>query len=426
MEKRSQTIIEKIFQTRASTDTGDNRDVKAGDITWISLDVVSARDFGGPNVVKNYREVYGDEPVFDTSKVFFTFDLTVPPKTIQYANNQQICRKFARQQGIKVFDVDGGIGTHLFIENGHALPGSIVVGTDSHMNILGAVNCFGQGMGDVDITFGFRYGRTWFEVPETVKVVIKGTPTRHFTARDLTLKIIQVVRTDKLLGKAVEFYGEAVEALGLAGRITLLSMITEMGGIVGFIPFNPGTAKEIMALNNLSSVPPEVKADGGAGYADVVEIDISDIGPMVALPPYPHHVEKISEIGRVDVDFGFIGSCTNGRLEDIETAWKILKGRRIADGVRLAVVPATRSVYMRAMEKGYLKDLLAAGAIISNPGCGGCAQGHIGMTGKGEVMVSTGNRNFPGKQGDGDNYLVSPEVVAYSVLNGYISSGEEG
>lgn len=426
MKTRNQTIIEKIFQTRTDTNTGDNRDVKPGDITWISLDVVSARDFGGPNVVKNYREVYGDEPVFDTSKVFFTFDLTVPPKTIQYANNQQVCREFARQQGIKVFDVDQGIGTHIFIENGHALPGSIVVGTDSHMNILGAVNCFGQGMGDVDITFGFRYGRTWFEVPGTVKVVIQGSPTRHFTAKDLTLKIIQIVKTDKLLGKAVEFYGEAVEALDLAGRITLLSMITEMGGIVGFIPFNSDTPGEIMALNNLSAIPPEVKADGGAEYADVIEIDISDIEPMVALPPYPHHVEKISEIGRVKVDFGFIGSCTNARLEDIEIAWRILKGKRIADGVRLAVVPATRGVYVRAMEKGYLKDLLAAGAIISNPGCGGCAQGHIGMTGKGEVMVSSGNRNFPGKQGDGDNYLVSPEVVAYSVLNGYISSGEEG
>lgn len=428
MKTRNQTIIEKIFQAQTSTNsnTSDNQDVKPGDIIWISLDVVSARDFGGPNVVKNYRKVYGDEPVFDTSKVFFTFDLTVPPKTIQYANNQQICREFAQQQGINVFDVDQGIGTHVFIENGHALPGSIVVGTDSHMNILGAVNCFGQGMGDVDITFGFRCGKTWFEVPETVKVLIQGSPTRHFTAKDLTLKIIQIVKTDKLLGKAVEFYGEAVEALDLAGRITLLSMITEMGGIVGFIPFNSNTPKEIMALNTLSAIPPEVKADGGAEYADKIEIDISDIGPMVALPPYPHHVKKISEIGRVNVDFGFIGSCTNARLEDIETAWKILKGKRIADGVRLAVVPATRSVYVRAMEKGYLKDLLDAGAIISNPGCGGCAQGHIGMTGKGEVMVSTGNRNFPGKQGDGDNYLVSPEVVAYSVLNGYISSGEEG
>ena len=414
---RLHPIIEKIFQTHS------REEIKPGHIVWIELDVVSARDFGGPNVVKNYRKAYGSEKVFNPARVFFTFDLTVPPKTIQYANNQQICREFAREQEIKVYDVDQGIGTHVFVEHGYALPGTIVVGTDSHMNILGALNCFGQGMGDVDITFAFKNGRTWFEVPETVKVIIKGNPGRTFTAKDLTLKILQVVKTDKLLGKAVEFYGEAVEALDLAGRITLLSMITEMGGIVGFIPFNANTAKEIALLNKKSAVPAESKADEGAEYAEVIEIDITDIEAMAAVPPYPHNVKKISEIGKVKVDFGFIGSCTNGRFEDIEAAWQILKGKHIADGVRLAVVPATVSVYARAMEMGLFKDLLDAGAIIANPGCGGCAQGHIGMTGKGEVMVSTGNRNFPGKQGDGDNYLVSPQVAAYSVLKGYLSSG---
>lgn len=413
------TVIEKIFQSHSK------EEIKPGNIVWITLDVVSARDFGGPNVVKNYRKYYEDEKVFDPKKVFFTFDLTVPPKTIQYANNQQICRVFAREQGIKVYDVDQGIGTHTFIEEGYALPGSIVVGTDSHMNILGAVNCFGQGMGDVDITFGYRYGRTWFEVPETVKVEVTGDPKENFSAKDLTLKVMETLKTDKLLGKAVEFYGPHIEALDLAGRITLLSMITEMGGIVGFIPFNEKTAGEIRTLNGLDTIPDEVRADEGAEYSEVVKIDISDIGAMVSVPPYPHNVKKISDLEKVKVDFGFIGSCTNGRLEDIETAWKILKGKRIADGVRLAVVPATKEIYTEAMKRGMLTDLLDAGAMISNPGCGGCAQGHIGMTGKGEVMVSTGNRNFPGKQGDGDNYLVSPEIVAYSVLNGYLSTGEE-
>ncbi len=413
------TVIEKIFQSHSK------EEIKPGNIVWITLDVVSARDFGGPNVVKNYRKYYKDEKVFDAENVFFTFDLTVPPKTIQYANNQQICRVFAREQGIKVFDVDQGIGTHTFIEEGYALPGGIVVGTDSHMNILGAVNCFGQGMGDVDIAFGYRYGRTWFEVPETVKVVVTGDPKENFSAKDLTLKVLEFLKTDKLLGKAVEFYGPHIEALDLSGRITLLSMITEMGGIVGFIPFNEKTADEIREINGLETVPDEVRADEGAEYSDVFEIDISDIGAMVSVPPYPHNVKKISDLGKVKVDFGFLGSCTNGRLEDIETAWKILKGKRIAEGVRLAVVPATKEIYTEAMKRGMLSDLLEAGAMISNPGCGGCAQGHIGMTGKGEVMVSTGNRNFPGKQGDGDNYLVSPEIVAYSVLNGYLSTEEE-
>ncbi len=413
------TVIEKIFRNHSE------EEIAPGKIVWIDLDVVSARDFAGPNVVKNFEKHYKDEPVFDKSKIFFTFDLTVPPKTIQYANNQQICREFAKKQGIKVYDVDSGIGTHRMMEEGIALPGTIVVGTDSHMNILGAVNCFGQGMGDVDIAFGYKHGRTWFEVPETVKVNIKGGEGRKFSAKDLTLAVLKELKTDTILGKAVEFYGEAIEALDLPGRTTLLSMITEMGGIVGFIPFNSRTEEEIKKLNGLSEMPEEIKADEGASYCNVVDVDISNIGGMVALPPYPHNVENISELkDKVAVNFGFIGSCTNGRLEDIEAAWKILNGKKIAPGVRLAIVPATKEVYKEAMAKGYLQDLLDAGAIISNPGCGGCAQGHIGMTGKNEVMVSTGNRNFPGKQGDGNNYLVSPEVVAYSVLNGYLSDRE--
>lgn len=414
-----QAVIEKIFQAHST------EEIKPGNIVWITLDIVSARDFGGPNVVKNFREFYKDEKVFNPSSVFFTFDLTVPPKTIQYANNQQICRVFAREQEITVFDVDQGIGTHIFIEKGYAKPGSIVVGTDSHMNILGAVNCFAQGMGDVDIAFAFRNGKTWFEVPETVKVVITGNPKKKFSAKDLTLKILGILKTDKLLGKAVEFYGPHIEALNLSGRITLLSMITEMGGIVGFIPFNEKTKDEIMKLNKLDFIPDEVEADEGANYSETIEIDISDITSMVSEPPYPYKVKNVSDIGKINVNFGFIGSCTNGRLEDLEMAWKILKGKHIADGVRLAVVPATREIYLEALRRGILKDLLEAGAVISNPGCGGCAQGHIGMTGKGEIMISTGNRNFPGKQGDGNNYLASPEVVAYSVLNGYISSKEE-
>ena len=413
------TVIEKIFQNHSQ------EEIEPGKIVWINLDVVTARDFAGPNVVKNYQKYYEAQKVFDPSRIFFTFDLTVPPKTIQYANNQQICREFAQEQNVKVFDVDQGIGTHTLMENGHVTPGSIVVGTDSHMNILGAFNCFGQGMGDVDITFGYRYGRTWFEVPHTTKVVLKGSPKYDYTAKDLTLKILGVLQTNRILGNAVEFYGEPIEKLDMAGRITLLSMITEMGGIVGFIAFNENTMNEIKSLANVSDMPEEIKADPDANYAEVIEIDVSDMEPMLSVPPYPHNVKKISELDQVKVNFGFIGSCTNGRLEDIEVAWNILKGKKIADGVRLAIVPATRQVYKEAMERGMLSDLFAAGAIISNPGCGGCAQGHIGMTGKNEVMVSTGNRNFPGKQGDGLNYLTSPEIVAYSVLNGYISAEEK-
>lgn len=412
------TVIEKIF-TRHTQE-----EVAPGKIVWIDLDVISARDFAGPNVVKNYRSHYKDMPVVDRDRVFFTFDLTVPPKTIQYANNQQICREFAHEQGIRVFDVDRGIGTHTMMEEGIALPGTIVVGTDSHMNILGAVNCFGQGMGDVDIAFGFRNGRTWFEVPRTKLIRVMREPRVPINGKDLALWILGELKTDRVLGCAVEFVGEAVERLDLPGRITLLSMITEMGGIVGFIPFNNQTMEQVLAMNGMGKCPAEVRADPDATYDEEIVVDVSGIETMVAAPPVPHNVCKVSELGDVKVDFGFIGSCTNGRLEDIEAAWKILKGRKIAPGTRLAIVPSTQRVYKAAMDRGMLNDLFDAGAIISNPGCGGCAQGHIGMTGRNEVMLSTGNRNFPGKQGDGFNYLTSPEVVAWSVLSGRLTAKE--
>jgi len=412
------TTIEKIFANHSS------KEISPGKIVWIDLDLVTARDFGGPNVVKNFRNYYLNQNVFDSRKVFFTFDLTVPPKTIQYANNQMICRKFAKEHGIKVFDIDKGIGTHTLVEHGLAQPGSIIVGTDSHMNILGAVNSFGQGMGDVDIAFGFRYGRTWFEVPETVKVNIKGNPTFQYNAKDLVIKVLSILRTDKVLGKAVEFYGDPIEKLDLPGRITFLSMITEMGGIVGFIPFNENTEDEIKKMSGLNEIASEIKADQNAVYSEIIDVDISDIESMVSAPPYPHNGMRVADLDRIDVDFGFVGSCTNGRFEDLLKVWTILKGKKIKEGVQLSIVPATVEVYKKAFERDILRDLLDSGAIISNPGCGGCAQGHIGMTGKGEVMVSTGNRNFPGKQGDGFNYLTSPEVVAYSVLNGFISDKE--
>jgi len=412
------TIIEKILSKHSK------EEIKPGKIAWIDLDVVTARDFGGPNVVKNFRKFYGDSPVFDPDKVKFTFDLTVPPKTIQYANNQRLCREFAKEKGIEVFDIDRGVGTHNLIESGIAQPGKIVVGTDSHMNILGAVNCFGQGMGDVDITFGFKNGKTWFEVPETVKVIVKGTPAISYSAKDLVLEILGVLGTDKVLGKSVEFYGSTVEALDLEGRITFLSMITEMGGIIGFIPFTEQTIDELKVLTGNDNIQSEVKADEDAKYHSTITIDISNMESTVAKPPFPHNAIKISDLGKIRIDFGFVGSCTNGRLEDMVKVWEILRGKKIASHVKLSIVPSTMKVYREALEKGIFKDLIDAGAIISNPGCGGCAQGHIGMTGKGDVMVSTGNRNYPGKQGDGDTYLASPEVVAYSVLNGFISDRE--
>jgi len=412
------TIIEKIIQDHTK------EDVKPGNIVWMDLDIRSARDFGGPNVVRNYEKEYGDAPVADKKKTFFTFDLCVPPSSLKYADNQQICREFARKQDIKVFDVDRGIGSHVLIEKGLARASTTVVGTDSHLNILGAVGSFGQGMGDVDITFAFKTGKTWFEVPQTVKVLIKGIFSSPTTAKDLTLFILKKLGTKKAALKALEFYGEAMRDLDLTGRITLCSMVTEMAGIIGFIPeFGDSLKTEIENLSGAKFSPH--KADEDCSYSDTVEIDVSGLSPQVAVPFSPDNVEDVSELKGVKIDSGFIGSCTNGRTEDLALASQILKGKKIKEGVTLKVVPATKRVYKEILERGILEDLFRSGAIISSPGCSGCAEGHIGLTGEGEVQVSTGNRNFAGKQGKGKTYLASPAVVAASCLTGHITNPKD-
>ncbi len=410
------TVIEKIISAHSP------QDAKAGDIVWMEIDVRSARDFAGANVVKNYEREYDGEPVADAKKTFFTFDLVAPAKTIKYAVNQQICRNFAAKHGIKVYDVDMGIGSHVLMEEGLARPGATVVGTDSHMNIVSAVGAFGQGMGDVDVAFIFKTGKTWFEVPHTIKVKIKGKLPLHTSAKDLTLKIIKELGTTTALGKAIEFYGEAVESLPLHGRITLLSMVTEMSGIAGFIPFGEEAREEVRAWAGDFE---EIKADPDAEYEKEVEIDISELEPLLAAPSHPKNVHPVKEYQGQKIDSGFIGSCTNGREEDIIAAWKILKGKKVAPGVRLIIVPATKRVYGNLLKKGILQDLFDAGAIILNASCGGCAEGHAGLTGEGEVQISTGNRNFAGKQGKGLTFLASPQTVAASVLTGKITSPEE-
>ena len=412
------TIIEKIFQAHTRDDAAP------GKIAWLGLDVRSARDFGGPNVVKNYRREYGNLPLAATSRTFFTFDLCAPACTLRYADNQQVCREFAREFGVEVFDVDRGIGSHVLLEEGLVKAGSTVVGTDSHLNILGAAGSFGQGMGDVDITFAFRTGKTWFEVPETVKVVLKGDLPERVSAKDLTLFLARELGTSKIALKAAEFYGPAVAGLSFAGRLTLCSMITEMAGIIGFLPeCSAGAAREIAAFTG--SPPSHPAADADAAYAATIELDVTGLTHLVAAPPSPNNAAPAKDLQGEKIDSGFIGSCTNGRVEDFASAARVLKGRRVERGVMLKVVPSTRRVYEELLEKGLLRDLFEAGAIIINPGCGGCAEGHTGLTGKGEVQVSTGNRNFPGKQGQGRTYLASPAVVAASCVLGHIASPED-
>lgn len=407
------TTIERILQNHS-------RDkVEPGKIVWIDLDVRSARDFAGANVVKNFEKHFPGEKVDDPLKTFFTFDCNVPANTIAYAENQQVCRLFARKQGIKVFDVDAGIGSHVMIYEGIALPGSTVVGTDSHLNIMGAIGCFGQGMGDSDIAFAFKTGRTWFEVPETIKITLKGSLQYPATAKDLILYIVGVMGAAGALGKCVELYGEVVEKLSLAERITVASMGTEMGAISILIPPSQEIINFAKQKGKTDFEP--VFADPDARYVAEYEFDVSDLKPVAAVPPHPDDVHPVDELQEVKVDSVFIGSCTNGSIEDMRAAAEIFRGNRVAPGVMVRVVPATRKVYGQMIKENLLQTFYDAGAIVSNPGCGGCAQGQIGMTGKHEVQVSTSNRNFKGKQGSGMTYLASPVTAAASAVTGKIA-----
>ncbi|MFX0015331.1 MAG: aconitase/3-isopropylmalate dehydratase large subunit family protein [Promethearchaeota archaeon] len=416
---QGKTIIEKIIANHTTEDVAPNN------IVWMEIDVRSARDFGGANVVKNLQKYYPNESqIADPKKTFFTFDCVVPAKTIGYAENQHIARVFARKHLPKenLYDVDAGIGSHVMIEQGLAVPGSTVVGTDSHLNILGAIGSFGQGMGDQDIAFAFKTGKTWFEVPETIAITIQGRPAQNTSAKDITLGVLQQIGSKRALGKSIEFYGETVESLDLSGRITLASMVTEMGGIIGMIPPNDQVVQYCKKRSGREF--PVYKSDSDVDYFERLDFDFTGLEPLIALPPSPANVKSVSEVAGRSVDSVVVASCTNGRYEDIAIVAKILKNKKVHSDVMMKIVPATREVYGQLLHDGLINILYEAGAIISNPGCGGCAAGQIGMTGEGEVQVSTGNRNFAGKQGSGETYLASPATAATSALWGEITVPE--
>jgi 3-isopropylmalate/(R)-2-methylmalate dehydratase large subunit len=408
------TIVEKILSRHAG------RPVLPGDIVDIAVDARVARDFGGANVVKNIRE-HG-LPVEDVGKTFFTFDCNPGGSDQKYAANQHACRLFARERGVNLYDVDAGIGTHIAIEEGLVGPGGTLVSTDSHANILGAVGAFGQGMGDRDIAAAWAYGKVWFKVPESVKIVLKGTPPAGTGAKDIALRLLREFGAAGLLGRSAELYGPAVDALDLSGRITVASMATEMGAIILLFPPNRSVLDHFDRLGR----PYEAAfADADAVYARVVEVDVSGLVPLISRPGHPEDVVAVSEVAGTKIDSAFVGSCTNGRFEDLAAAAAVLRGRRIAPGVVLKIVPATRRVWRRALDEGLIGLFLGAGALVGNPGCAGCAEGQIGQNGPGEVTVSTGNRNFAGKQGQGSVYLASPATAAASAVAGVIASAAE-
>ena len=410
------TLIEKILANHANQTS-----VKPGDIVDIGIDVRLARDFGGANVVKNLQDngLRLDNP----KKTFFTFDCNPTGSDQKYAANQQLCRQYAREERVVVYDINSGIGTHLAIDKGMATSGSTVVSTDSHANILGAIGAFGQGMGDRDIAAAWARGSVWFKVPESAKIELTGKRPSQISAKDIALNLLQQFGANSLLGLSVEIVGNVADQLSLDERVTISSMATEMGAIAIF--FSPSDEVIEYTKARSSKLVSPVYADEDAEYKLTKTIDVTDFFEAIALPGKPHDVVPVKEVLGIKIDSVFIGSCTNGRMEDMRVVAKILNGKKVAPGVVLKIVPATDEIWNACMEEGLIKIFKESGALVGNAGCAGCASGQIGQNGPGEKTVSTGNRNFAGKQGKGEVYLVSPAVAAASAVAGHITTAAE-
>ncbi|MDP3002714.1 MAG: aconitase/3-isopropylmalate dehydratase large subunit family protein [Bacteroidales bacterium] len=407
------TLLEKILAAHSKYDV-----VQPGEIVDIEIDSRVARDFGGANVVKNIRD-FG-LTIHDPDKTLFTFDCNPTGSDQKYAVNQHICRLFAREQGIKVYDIDAGIGTHILIEEGYVFPGATAVSTDSHANILGAVGAFGQGMGDMDIAAAWHKGKVWFKIPPSVRINFEGKIPDDVSSKDIVLNLLKIFGANSLLGYSIEMYGPSVDNLSLDDRITISSMATEMGAIIILFPPTQEITDYCQKRSKIRFIP--LYADKDAFYEKTFDIEVTKFRPMVSRPGEPHDTVNVTEVYGKKIDSAFIGSCTNGRMNDMQKVAAILKNRKVAPGVVLKIVPATDAIWKQCLNEGLIDIFKRAGALVSNAGCAGCAAGQVGQNGAGEVTISTGNRNFPGKQGKGSVYLASPEVVTASAIAGYITT----
>jgi 3-isopropylmalate dehydratase, large subunit (EC 4.2.1.33) len=410
------TISEKIF-SRAS-----GKKAKANDFVIADVDFAMAHDGTSVLAVRAFREME-EERVWNPEKIVIPFDHLTPANTDTTAALQHDIRGWIKDQGIKNFyDVGEGICHQLLPENGFALPGKLVVGADSHSCTYGAFGAFGTGVGATDMAEIFASGKLWFKVPESIKITVEGKFNKGIYAKDLTLKIIGTLGVAGATYKAAEFYGSTIESLSMSGRMTLCNMAIEMGAKTGIVPPDSTTFDFLKDIAAEEYEP--VYADEDAVYSKEYDFDTNELEPQIAIPHQVDNVSDISDIKPTKLDQAFIGTCTNGRLEDLEVAASILKGEKVA--IRTIVVPASRNVLIEAIRTGTIETLLEAGVTIGSPGCGPCLGGHMGVIGKDEVCISTANRNFKGRMGTGGFiYLASPATAAASALTGEITDPRE-
>ncbi|WP_096023061.1 3-isopropylmalate dehydratase large subunit [Campylobacter lanienae] len=413
-----QTITEKIFSEHVG------KEVFAGQIVESNIDMVIGNDITTPISIKAFKES-GAKKLANPKGFAIVMDHYIPAKDIMSANQAKISRDFAYEHDLPNFfdEKDMGIEHALIPEKGLVVPGDVIIGADSHTCTHGAIGAFSTGMGSTDLAYAMITGKNWFKVPSTIKVEFIGKPAQHIYGKDLILEVIRQIGVDGALYKALEFTGDAIGYLDMDSRFSLCNMAIEAGGKSGIIAVDEVT-KEFLSKVNLRSEPKIHYSDDGANYEKILRIDVSKLEPVIAYPFLPSNGKSVSQAVKDDIkiDQAFIGSCTNGRLSDLRIAASILKGKKVAKHTRLIITPATQKIALAAQKEGLMDIFVEAGAVVSNPTCGACLGGYMGILGAGERCISTTNRNFVGRMGDrtSEVYLANSAVAAASAIAGKI------
>ena len=415
------TTVEKILAKHAGLDS-----VTPGQLIEAQVDLVLANDITAPIAIREFREA-GAKKVFDREKIVLVPDHFTPNKDIASAEQCRILREFAAEQNLKYYFEIGEMGIEhaLLPEKGLVVPGDVVIGADSHTCTYGALGAFATGVGSTDAAAAMITGTAWFKIPETIKFVFTGKLQPWVSGKDLILYTIGDIGVEGARYKAMEFCGEAIDDLSLEGRLTMANMAIEAGGKCGIFHPDTKTLEYVRARSSRQFTVYE--SDPDAHYAGMREYDVSRIEPQVSFPHSPANTHPISKVGRVPINQSVIGSCTNGRIEDLRVAARVLKGKKAAPGVRLIIIPATQAIYKQALQEGLLEIFLEACAAVSTPTCGPCLGGHMGILAKGETAIATTNRNVVGRMGHPESnvYLANPAIAAASAVLGRIGSPEE-
>ncbi len=418
LDSEELTFAEKILTMKQVEPKSIKR---AGEIAIVSVDLAAGQDGTTPLAIKVFEEM-GGERVWDPSKILFVIDHTYPSSSVEVSNLHKLMRGFARKQGIRV--IEWGIIHQVILEE-YAVPGMLIVGADSHTTTHGAVGAFATGIGSTELAAVMLEGKIWLKVPSTIRVRLEGSLSKGVYAKDIALYVIGEVGADGANYKAIEWTGEALSRLSIESRATLCNMSMEAGAKNAIVEYDAVTEKYLRELGR--SPMAIVRSGRKAEVEDELRAECSKLEPMVAIPSRVDNVRPVREVEGTPIDQAFIGSCTNGRLEDLIEAARILRGRKVKEGVRLIVTPASRKVYMDSLKLGILETLLEAGAVVTNPTCGACVGTHLGVLGEGEVAVSSTNRNFIGRMGHPSSkvYLASPATVAASAVRGAITDPRE-